>query len=265
MIPLLILLLSIAPQDRASKLYDRMVFPPKDELERWEGRSDVHRRVVAKMLSKKAWLAAIRNVEDELGPLPDDMVVKVELAEWVGSHPAIGNAIGSNGSVKINMRRLVEYQDTIDRLEKQKRDLAKKGKRLIFKVPPIKFERIIHHEMTHVFQREVNTPDWFHEGLASWIGNDSNYLYAFGVARKKVGDVDGELEEGDDAYPRGMLFFQWLDSRIRKKGMRALGKAIYEEGKPWKEALVEAAGKEWPELVAAERKWSAKRIRRYQR
>ncbi len=257
-------LLQVAPQeDRAEKLCRRITFPSDAEREKRTSKDEVGRRILATLLKRDHWIGALRAVESKLTPFPDDLQTAVELTEWEGTSPAHGTGAGSQGTVKFNMRRLLEYQTQVDEFEKKRKELERQGKRMYWKVPPIRFDRLIYHELTHVLQRAYEAPDWFLEGMASWIGDDSNYLYAFAVAGKSVEDLDAPLAESDDAYGRGMIFFQWLDSKIKKEGIAKLAAKCLTDRRPWKEALEEATGLPWEKLKKEEQSWSAQRMKRY--
>src|SRR4029434_5226589 len=155
--------------------------------------------------------------------------------------------------------KLEDYRRKLDALERQRQELAKQGKRMVFRLPPAKLERFIPHELCHVLQkqRRVEAPEWFEEGLAQWVGEDLNVLTGFAIAGKKVEAVDTATSDPDDVYARGHLFFLWLDSRgVLKKAARA---AFCESGH-WKRPLKDAPGLAWDKLTAAEREWSAAEV-----
>jgi hypothetical protein len=161
------------------------------------------------------------------------------------------------------MRRLAEYLEKLDAIEAQRKEFEKAGKRLVYKVPPTKFDRLVYHELTHVLQSGYEAPKWFTEGLASWIGDDPVYLYAFATADKRVGEIDEALEEEDDAYGRGLIFFKWLEQKSGRDALRKLAKETYLDRKPWKESLEKVTGLSWSDLRKEEREWSARRMRGY--
>ena len=153
---------------------------------------------------------------------------------------------------------LGEYERKMIDYRKQQEELAKQHKHMVWKVPPIKYERLIWHELTHIFQGEVKTPDWFHEGLASWMGDDICYILDFLVAGKEVMDIDEPLAAGDDAYPRGMMFMKWLEEKAGREGMKKIMKAVYTDGADWKKALCDGTKLEWASLKKVELEASKK-------
>jgi hypothetical protein len=251
----------LAQEDRAEKLYRVIRFPADRKV--WEAKSDTHRRVLDIVLKKDHWIGAIRAIETKLGRFPDDLRLEIELADWDGNVPAAGHGEGSTGLIRFNMRRLVEYQEKIDAFEKKRLELEKQGKRMYYKVPPTKYDRLVYHELTHVYQNRCSAPKWFVEGMASWIGDDPNYLYAFAVAKKKVEDIETPLAEEDDHYGRGMLFFLWLDAKIGAEGMKKLGAATREPSFDWKKTLETLTGLPWKDLRKAEQDASVLKLKRY--
>lgn len=256
-----ILIALLAQEDRAEKLYGQVRFP--EDRKAWEAKSDTHRRVLDVVLRKDHWVGALRTIESRLGPLPDDLVITVELADWEGSVPAEGTGDGSSGQVRFNMRRLVEYLEKVDEFEKKRKELEKQGKRMYYKVPPTKYDRLVYHELAHVYQGGCKAPKWFLEGMASWIGQDPNYMYAFAVAGRKVEDIDTPLAEDDDNYGRGMLFFLWLETKIGSDGMKKLGTAVRGSEFDWKKTLETLTSTSWADVRKAELAWSLERVKRY--
>jgi hypothetical protein len=120
-------------------------------------------------------------------------------------------------------------------------------------------ERLIHHELTHVFQRGCKAPLWLIEGMAQLISDDPNNLAAYANANKKVQLIDEETLDRNDTYARGHVFWKWIDSKDAAKKAANL---IILQRKPWKEALEEASGLPWLVLTLAERDWSAKEVDR---
>jgi hypothetical protein len=242
-----------APQgeDRPKKLVDAVSFPSAEQVKEWTAKGDEHKRVLDVVLKRDHWIAAVRAIEERLGAM-GDWTLEVKLSAWDSSHPAHGHREGTKAEILFNMRRLGEYERKMDEHRRRQEALAKEGKRMVWRVPPIRYERLIWHELAHVFQGEVATPDWFHEGLASWIGDDSCYLYDFAVANKEVADVDARLTRDEDPYGRGQFFMKWLDSKIGREGMKKVAKAVYADRTDWKKALTEATSLEWDALKKAE-------------
>jgi len=250
----MLLLLLAAPvlflQDRAETLLKLVTF------EKVEPADDAERRVLETLTRRENWLEAFRAVEAKLGPFVDGLAIHVSF-DWPGDDYAHGGAGPVKGWVRFNLRKLAEYQGKIDALEKQRKDEEKKGRRLVFKVPPARFDRMIWHELSHVLQRGLEAPDWFKEGMAVWTADDPNCLAAFAAAGKKAEPVDSPLSDRNDTYARGHLFWKWLDS----KGLvRKVVDPVVSREKGWKKALEEATALPWDKLVAAEQEWSAKEL-----
>jgi hypothetical protein len=253
---LLVALIAIQDASRAEKAADAITFPSKTAVAEWTAKGDEHRRVLDAVLKKEHWVSALKSIEERLGPM-GSWKVEVKLLSWEGSHPADGGRESDRGWVSFNMRRLGEYERKLAEWRVQAEELRKQGKRQVgWKVPPIRYERLIWHELTHVFQGEVTTPTWFHEGLASWMGDDPSYVLAHLHNKRPVADLDAKLEEHDDAYGRGQRFFQWLESKAGRNGIKAVSKAVYAAKGDWKKALCDAAGLDWEALKKAELEWA---------
>lgn len=245
-----LIVVSFALQDRAEKLYERV------SIEKVEPKSGEERRVHEVLTKKEIWLAAIRAVEERIGPFPDGVTVKVGF-DWPGDEYAHGGAIADKGWVRFNLKKLGEYQKKVDEIESRRKEAEKQGKRLVFRVPPARFDRMIWHELTHVLQRGHDSPDWFSEGMAVWTADDPNCLAFFANAGKKVEPVESPLADKNDTYARGHLFWKWLESKgVLKKVVDA---TVFGR-KPWKKSLEDATGLPWDKLVAEERDWSAKEL-----
>lgn len=245
----LILFLS-CPQDRAEKFFERVAF------DRPEPSSDEERRVLEALTKKDHWVAAFRGVEEKAGPFADDLAVKVRF-DWKGDEVAHAFTGSEGGTIRFNLKRLEEYQKTVDGLERQRRELEKKGKRTILRVPPARLDRMIWHELTHLLQRGYSSPDWFREGMAVWVSDDPNCLAAFAHAGGKIDLIETACASLNDTYARGHLFWMWLASRGAAR--KAIDASVHAR-KPWKTALEESTGLAWAELVAAELEWSAKEL-----
>jgi hypothetical protein len=244
----LALLLVQAPpgsEERCKKLSSQIAFT------RPEPRSEEARRVVELFSAPERWSAGFRSVEEKIGAFSDATAVEVTF-DYDGREFA---KMAGDTKIRFNLSRLEEYRKKLDALERQRQELAKQGKKMVFRLPPAKLERFIPHELCHVLQkqRKVEAPEWFEEGLAQWVGDDPNVLIGFALAGKKVDGIESSLADPEDVYARGQLFFLWLDSRnVLRKAVRA----VFFESVPWKKALEDASGLAWDKLVAAEREWS---------
>jgi hypothetical protein len=219
--------------------------------------SDEARRVVDLLTAPDKWIAGFRTVEEKIGAFADTTTVEVTF-DFDGVEFA---KMAGDTKIRFNLVKLEEYQKKLDAIERQQQELAKQGKKAVFRLPPAKLERFIPHELCHVLQkqRKVDAPDWFVEGLAQWVADDPNVLIGFALAGRKVEPIESSLPEQNDVYARGHLFFLWLDS---KGALRKAARAAFFEGVPWKQALETASGLSWDKLVAAEREWSQREAER---
>ena len=245
---MLALLLAQVPQgaeERSRKLAAQVAFS------RAEPRSEEARRVIELLSAPDRWAAGFRTVEEKIGAFSDATAVEVSF-DYDGREFA---KMAGDAKIRFNLAKLEEYRRKLDALDRQRQELAKQGKKMVFRLPPAKLERFVPHELCHVLQkqRKVEAPEWFEEGLAQWVGDDPNVLIGFALAAKKVEGIESSLSDPEDVYARGHLFFLWLDSRsILRKAVRA----VFFESVPWKKAIEEATGLVWDKVVAAEREWS---------
>jgi len=241
-------------EQRARDFYDRIQFeaPSPD--------SDEGRKVAEILLKRENWIGAYRSIEQRLGEMPDNLVLRVDFT-LEGEEVGWGGSNGSEGRVRFNLKQLTERQRKIDEIELKRKEATARGQRVVFRVPPIRMERLIYHELTHVFQRGVKAPGWFIEGMAQLISDDPNNLAGFANANKKVLAIDEETLDRNDTYARGHIFWKWIDSKGAAK--KAADLAILQR-KPWQEALEEATGVPWLLLTLTERDWSAKEVEKLQ-
>jgi hypothetical protein len=218
--------------------------------------TDPGKRVTALLSDPARWAAGFRTVEDKLGgKFADGTTVEV-VWDYDGAEFA---KMAGRTTIRFNLKKLELYQAKLEELERRREELAKDGKRMVYRLPPAKLERFIPHELTHVLQKQrgVEAPEWFEEGLAQWVGDDPNVLIGYALAGKQVGLVGELLPDPDDVYARGHLFFKWLDSR---GGLRKAVQASFFGGVSWKKAIEDATGLGWEALRAEEAPWSAREL-----
>ena len=102
-------------------------------------------------------------------------------------------------------------------------------------LPDEALQKLIQHELTHVFQFEIlfqgklakalssNPPQWFSEGMASYLGNDEDArARAFmrdAVASDRVPSVTADVQ-GYFAYRFGHMVFQFVEAEWGAEGLR---------------------------------------------
>jgi len=252
---MLLLLVVQSPDDRARAVVDRIAFPKADQVKTWADKGPEYKNVLDVVLKRETWRSAVKFVEENLAPIADDWKIEVSLSEWEGNHPAEGERKGTSAPVKFNMKRLSAYELKMIDYRRQAEELKKKGKRLDWKVPPLKYDRLIVHELVHVVQGEYASPEWFREGIASWAGADPNYVMAYLYNNEEVKDVESPLE-GDDLYGRSQIFMLWLEKRWGREIFKKTVKATILDGAEVKEALSKLLGMTWENIAAEERTWT---------
>jgi hypothetical protein len=247
-IALLLLLLPAFADERAERLFDRMKIDPPDLSE------DIARRVVVTLLQKEHWVGAFTEIADKFGRFSDDLELRVDFSHD-SDLVAQTASRGTERKVSFNLKKLCEIQKKLDEFAQLKRQ----GKQPVFKVPPVKMERLIYHELTHVLQGGVNAPGWFSEGMAQLVGDDWNAVRQFIHERRPVRGLDAEVTNLTETYARGHLFWKWLDARSAAAKTYELA---YVKRVPWKQALEEATNRSWESIVSDEREWSARELER---
>lgn len=252
---LAVLLLLQSPDERAKAIVQKIAFPAADDVKAWVSKGPEFKNVLDLVLKRETWTAAVKALEETMAPFGDDWTFEVKLVEWDGDHPAHGERTGKAAVVNFNMKKLGSYEKKMMEYRKQDEELRKKGKRLAWKVPPLKYDRLVIHELVHILQGEYASPGWFHEGLASWAGADLNYVQGFLYKTEQVPDVEANLE-GDDVYGRGQMFMMWLEQKAGREAFKKLAKATILEGGEPKAAIAKLVGMEWAKLAAEELAWS---------
>lgn len=246
----LLLLVLLADDQRALRFFDSIRF------QKFEPPGDEGRRVMEILLKKEHWVGAYRTLEEKLGPFPDALALSVDF-DFDGEPLARALGKGTEGRVSFNLKRLAEEMKRLDAIEEERKALAKRGRSLYFNVPPIKFDRMIYHELTHVLQRNYEAPDWFNEGMAQWIGEDLNCVSTLAYTGAKVDFIDAASLKKIELYARGHLFWEWLASLGAAR--KVVEQTVFRR-RPWKEAVEEATGNPWSVALIIEREWSAKEV-----
>lgn len=246
---LALLALAVLPlQDRYAKLYAAVTFAP------YKAESQEELQVLAVVAQKDHWMGAFRTLEEKVGPFPDTVKVEVDF-DLQGDNPSSGGFQEGKGVISFNVGRLVEYQRKADAARKQLDELARQGKKAVFRVPPLRFDRLIYHELTHVLQGKSEAPDWFSEGMACWVGDDMNYMCGFAYLGKAVGGIHETPH--DEVYARGHAFWKWLAT---KGATKKVAEAVIYKKADYRKATETATGMAWDRVVAAEKDWSTKQI-----
>lgn len=246
---LLALALAAVPDERAERHFDRMKIEAPDLSD------DVSRRVVVTMLQKEHWVGAFTDLADRFARFPEDLDLTLDF-KLESDEVARTVWTGSDWKISFNLKKLCELQKRLDELEKMKRE----GKQFVFKVPPLKMDRLVYHELTHVLQGRFDAPGWFIEGMAQWVGDDFNVLCQFAKDKKAVRGLDRQITDRNETYARGHLFWKWLDTR------GATSKAFdlaFVKRLPWQQALEEATNRSWVNIVAEESEWSNRELQKY--
>jgi len=243
------LTLAVLPDEKAERFFDRM------KIDAPELSDDLSRRVVVYLLRKEHWVGSYRDLSDRFGRFPDDLDLTIDFkldAEEIGRT----SCKGDEWKISFNLKKLVELQKRYDQVEQWKRE----GKQMVFKVPPLKMDRLIYHEMTHVLQGRFDAPLWFVEGMAQMVGDDVNALSQFIKDGKPIRGVDNDITDRLETYSRGHLFWKWLETRGATYRTYELA---FVKQLPWKQALEEATNRSFANIVAEEKEWSTREAQKY--
>ena len=252
---LLLLVLLQTPDDRAKAIVGRIAFPAAEEVKTWSDKGPEYKNVLDIVLKRESWRSAVKLVEERLAPFGGDWTIQVSLAEWEGDHPSEADRKDKAATVRFNMKRLSAYEKKMIDYRRQEEELRKQRKKIVWKVPPLKYDRLIVHELVHVLQGPYASPPWFHEGLASWAGADPNYVMAYLYNNEEVKDVESPLD-GDNLYGRGHLFMMWLEKKSGPGVFAKLAKATIVEGADAKAALEKLLETSWEKITAEELAWT---------
>ena len=240
-----------APGDRYEAAAEKIKFPAGEKLVEWAEKSDAHRKLMVEFTDRKKYAAGLRTIEEKLGVFPAEIDIQVEFEETDDRRPARAGGKDGKGRIFFNLKRLAEYQRRTDEFEAQRRA----GRNVAWVIPPASYGSIVAHELTHVvcgtFQER-----WLTEGLACWVSDDTGPLHAFNHRAGKVESLDIPVSE-DDAYPRGLLFFLWMERRWNREKVREFFGRLAAHSESPKEALFTVTGNTWARMAGEEQGWSA--------
>jgi hypothetical protein len=227
-------------------------------IENYRPLGPVQDQVIRRIRDKDQWIQAYRAVEAALGPMPADAAVNVGF-DFRGDQLAKARGPAKTGEIRFNVDRLEEAQTRLNELEALRVEYEKKKLKMVFKVPPARLDRVLWHELTHIWQDGLEAPEWFLEGMAQYVAQDESLVGAFARSGRDLPSLDGPWRDTGDAYVRGQLFWSWLHSR---GAVKAVAKAFAKDRKPWKAAVEESLKLSWDLVVVTERAWTAAELER---
>lgn len=239
-------LLVLLQADAAEAFFSRVKIADKPAF------GPVQERIHKVIRDREHWISAYRAVEAVLGPWPADASVTATFG-YRGDQLAKARGPAKIGEIQFNIDRLEEMQIKLDEIEKMRVELEKQNKKLVFKVQPFRMERLLHHELTHIWQDGRDAPDWFLEGMAQHVARDENLLGHFARSGLDLPAIEGPYREKTQVYVRGQLFWSWLDT---KGAVKSVARSFAVDGKPWKTAVEESLKLDWAFAVIAENAWS---------
>ncbi|MBI3273440.1 MAG: tetratricopeptide repeat protein [Planctomycetes bacterium] len=129
------------------------------------------------------------------------------------------------------------------------------------------------HELTHaIFLVRMGgafarLPAWLREGIALWAAGQGPARVRYYLAKREFFDEPALLVNGLDGphglrdYPEDFLAFDYLESRGGEQAVQRLAASLAAR-RPWEEALLEAAGEEWPNFRTAARAYAVSALGR---
>ncbi len=246
----LLLLLSVAGEDRYEEASEKIRFPAGEKLLEWAEKSDLYRKLLVEFTDRRKYAAGLRRIEEKMGVFRPEIEIEVEFEETDDRRPARAGGKDGKGRVFYNLKRLAEYQRRTEEFEEQRRA----GHNLVWVVPPPAYAGIVTHELTHVVCGTFEEK-WLTEGLACWVADDQTPLQAFNYRKGKVESLELPVSE-DDAYPRGLLFFIWMERRWDRDTLRKFVERVASGSESHKEALFTVTGNTWLRMAGEEEGWS---------
>lgn len=248
---LLVLALQMTRFERAA---EGVALPSAESQAEWRDRSEQHARVVEIVADRQNWVEGLKRIEQKLGFFDEELTVAVTLDEWDSTQAALGGGRDGDGAIKFNMKTLAAYQHRIDEFEA----LQKEGPLKIY-VPPTQIKRTVWHELTHVYQDELESPEWFREGMACLVEQNESVLRWFAYEKREVKPLDEEPAK-DEVYARGWLFWLWLEEEAGAEGVRQIARATCADGMKWRDAVEATLEMKWNDVIKAEREWSVEHV-----
>lgn len=223
-------------------------------------KSSQHKKAVAMVKDQKMWNAAAKKVQDNTGLVNYNVEILVDFEALEGEDLAKGSPQGGHGVVIIDMDKLAGYIKRVDQFEIDKK---KDGTRVV--VPPLKYESIFAHELTHCFQKQF-LDSWIQEGAASFATGDDYFFYV--IANKKelpLTRPNSEKVTGILCYGRGQAFFDYLQKTYGLDRVKELLEKIFKKGKSFDESLKEVTEKESEDVYKDELDSFKKFIKKYKK
>lgn len=124
------------------------------------------------------------------------------------------------------------------------------------------------HELTHCLQQgpagepvSRAWPAWIIEGMACYTAEDDLQDEYFQVI-KQFGIRDLDAIQNLEVYPRGRLFFKYLNAAYGEKKLKSFIETIYRQTE-CKKAVEAVTGKTWDAFKAEELQWSREYAKKF--
>jgi hypothetical protein len=238
-------------EERHRRAAEGIRLPAEETLEQWRRRDRWHREALDILTDRMNWERGLAEIEDRLGLFRESLDIRITLEEGPGgSGAAEGGGRNGCGIIRFHMSTLSDYMRILREHERRARN-----PRAIVIVPPMHVDRMIWHELTHVFQNDRDLPDWFREGMACYVEQNDAHLRGYVSRGEPMDNLDAEWSR-DRSYARGWLFWRWLEAEHGREAVHELVRRTIEDGEGWRTAIEATTHLSWSEVVQREFAWS---------
>jgi hypothetical protein len=228
-------------------------FPPREQSRRLRARGREVSQILDLFWDRKHWAVALSRIHDMTGLYTGNLNIQIQF-RLLGV-PATGGGYGGEGTIKLDIDELVAYAKMIDGFAKK----VLSGGRVA--VPPAKMTAIITHELTHCFQGDA-APQWFLEGMASYVAGDGHFVHFFRHQKVSVSTIETRVERRY-VYARGWGFFEYMHTTWGAEKFRKMVSDVLVEGEPVPVVLDTLSGLDWDAFQEKERLWTKNWVETY--
>jgi hypothetical protein len=244
-------LVLLACLDEFEDAAEKVKFPSDEVLAQWAKKGDVPQKLVRTLTDRKGWAQAFEAIQKKLGIGPGKVDIDVVFLEEDGRRLASSTGTCGFGTVRFNMKLLVPHQKRMDDIDLE----MKSGRLAAWIVPPRRLDTVITHELTHVMTGGGGEL-WVAEGLATYAAADDSFLYEFNQRGGRVDSLDRPVSE-DDAYPRGLSFFRWMEKEHGSEQVRKFAFRVATGVEKPDAVAADVLGRPWNQILLREKAWSA--------
>jgi len=248
---MILLLALLAFVDEFEEAAAKVKFPSDEVQREWSMKSETHRKAVNMATDRSRWSRAFEAIQKKLSLGPGKVDIDVVFHDSDELRLADSKGAFGFGTVRFNMKVLVPHLKRMDEIEAER----KAGKLASTIVPGQHLDGLITHELTHVLAGPSDQL-WVAEGMATYAGGEEYFLYLFNGRGGRVDGIDRAMVEAD-VYPRGLLFFRWMEKTQGADKVRGFAVRAASGNEKTKVFAADVLGLTWEQIVAREKTWSA--------